>query len=516
MMDGHLLWTVLCISVFFSCAEVPVESTDSRPNIVFIMTDDHGYQALSAYSDHLIRTPHLDRLAKEGALFTNSFVSNSICAPSRAVMLTGKHNHLNGQIDNGRPFDGSQLTFPRLLQEAGYETAIIGKWHLRSQPAGFDHYEVLLGQGDYYNTPFATNGDTIPSQGYVTDVITDKSPDWIKQRESNDPFCLLVHHKATHRVWMPPLSLLDSLEDVTFPYPSTLFHDYAGRPAAASQRMSIDKDLDLVYDLKMLDEEAEIQTKYRQMYERGRISNLNEAERAVWDAHFQPIIEQFKQSDLKGEELVRWKYQRYMRDYLRCVRSVDNNVGRLLDYLDESGLAENTIVVYTSDQGFYLGEHGWFDKRFMYEESMRTPLLMRYPGHIQPGTQVEQMIQNIDYAPTFLDFAGVSVHPDMQGISWKDHLINGAAIDRNALYYHYYEFPNEHMVKRHYGVRTDRYKLIHFYEDIDQWEFYDLKSDPQELHNLVDNPEYRDRIDSLQQILQDLQVQYQDTDRSTF
>ena len=505
-MKYYFLLLLLFLSLW--CCQ---QEKTSPPNIIFIMTDDHSYQTLSAYDDRFIQTPNLDRIARDGAIFKNSFVSNSICAPSRAVMLTGKHSHLNGHINNSVTFDGSQPTFPKYLQNTGYQTALIGKWHLKSLPTGFDYFEVLRGQGDYYNTPFITKDDTIPSQGYVTNVITDKSLDWLVQRDQTKPFCLLIHHKATHRVWMPDLKYLDSLENHEFPYPETLFDKYVGRDAAAAQKMSIDKDMDLVYDLKMLDEEGEIQTKYRDMYAQGRINNLNEDERKIWDDHFNSIIKEFKEAKLKGDDLVKWKYQRYMRDYIRCLISVDDNVGRILDYLDENDLSENTLVVYTSDQGFYMGEHGWFDKRFMYEESMRTPLLMKYPKMIKPGSEINELVQNIDYAPTFLDLAGVTIPQDMQGVSLKPLLLGQADLPgRDALYYHYYEYPNEHMVKRHYGIRTDRYKLIHFYYDIDDWEFYDLKNDPQEMYNLIEDPVYKSTIDSLKVELEKLKKYYKD------
>ncbi len=487
------------------------ESRLKRPNIIFIMTDDHSYQTLSAYDDRFLKTPNLDRIAREGAIFKNSFVSNSICAPSRAVMLTGKHSHINGHTDNTKTFDGSQATFPKYLQKAGYHTALFGKWHLESQPTGFDYFEVLRGQGDYYNTPFIRKEDTITSQGYVTDVITDKSLNWLDQRDTSIPFCLLVHHKAVHRTWMPDLKYLDSLENLEFAYPETLFDNYVDREAAAAQKMSIDKDMDLVYDLKMLDPEGELQTPYRSMYERNQINHLNEEERKIWDDHYQPIIEEFKKAKLSGADLVKWKYQRYMRDYIRCVISVDDNVGRILAYLDKNNLTENTLIVYTSDQGFYMGEHGWFDKRVMYEESMRTPLLMRYPAMIQPGLVINELVQNIDYAPTFLDLAKAPVAEDIQGISLVP-LFQGQSqlTNRNALYYHYYEYPNEHMVKRHYGIRTDRYKLIHFYYDIDDWEFYDLKNDPREMYNLMDETAYHSVIDSLKIELAKLRSYYKD------
>jgi arylsulfatase A-like enzyme len=419
---------------------------------------------------------------------------------------------MNGHTDNTKTFDGSQPTFPKYLQKAGYQTALFGKWHLESLPTGFDQFEVLQGQGVYYNTPFIRKNDTIPSEGYVTDVITDKSLHWLDQRDTSKPFCLLVHHKATHRVWMPDLKYLDSLEDHEFVYPATLFDNYVGREAAAAQKMSIDKDMDLVYDLKMMDPEGEIQTKYRSMYEKSQISNLNETERKIWDDHYNALISEFKKSGLTGTDLVKWKYQRYMRDYIRCVISVDDNVGRILEYLDQNNLTENTLIVYTSDQGFYMGEHGWFDKRFMYEESMRTPLLMRYPEMIRPGLEINELVQNIDYAPTFLQLAGLSIPADMQGQSLVPLLSGQQELPgRNGLYYHYYEFPNEHMVKKHYGIRTDRYKLIHFYYDIDDWEFYDLRDDPQEMHNLMEDSDYQPVIDSLKTELEKLREYYKDS-----
>ncbi|SMO80994.1 Arylsulfatase A [Fodinibius sediminis] len=509
-----------------------------RPNIVFIMTDDHSYQTLSAYDDRFIETPNIDRIAEEGVKFVNSFVGNSICAPSRATLLTGKHSHKNGQIDNRTTFDGSQPTFPKYLRETGYQTALIGKWHLRSTPTGYDHWDRLIGQGDYYNTEFITNGDTSQTDGYVTDVITDRSLEWLENRDSNRPFALQIHHKAVHRIWMPDTSLLspDGPEPFTLPameggedqapadpnklagMPATFFDDYEGRRAASEQKMSIAEDMDLVYDLKMLDEDGELQTKYRKAYANGRYSRLNEEQKAVWDAYYDPIIEDFmdRREQMSDIELARWKYQRYMRDYLKTVQSVDKNVGRVLDYLKENGLYENTLVVYTSDQGFYMGEHGWFDKRFMYEQSMRTPLLMKFPEGMDTRREVDELVQNIDYAPTLLDLAGVKVPEDMQGRSMVP-LVQDADTDwRDALYYHYYEFPNEHMVKRHYGIRTDRYKLIHFYNDIDDWELYDLKEDPMEMNDLYGKEGYEELTEQLKARLAELQEQYDDTDRSTY
>ncbi len=480
-----------------------------KPNILVIMTDDHSYQTFSAYDDRFIQTPNLDRIAKEGVLFRNSFVTNSICAPSRAVMLTGKHSHLNGQIDNRVRFDSSQTTFPKHLQKAGYQTALIGKWHLKSAPTGFDHYEVLIGQGNYYNTDFIENGTRQTSEGYVTNVITDKSIDWLNARDQERPFCLLLHHKATHRIWFPDTALFKEFEDQEIVPPANFFDNYAGRVAAAEQKMSIAHDMDLVWDNKMLDQEGEIQTRMREPYEKRMYGRLNDSQKNAIDAYYQPIIEKFKEADLSGDELALWKYQRYMRDYLRCVRSVDNNVGRLLDYLDDHNLTDNTLVVYTSDQGFYMGEHGWFDKRFMYEESLRTPLVMRMPKHISSRKVVTELAQNLDYAPTFLEVAGLAVPEEMQGQSLLPVIKSSDRPWRAAIYYHYYEFPGAHSVKRHYGVRTDRYKLIHFYHDIDQWELFDLHEDPSEMTNLINDPGHREIIAQLKAKLSELRKAYQ-------
>lgn len=482
-----------------------------RPNIIFIMTDDHSYQTLSAYDGRFIKTPGLDRIANEGILFTNSFVANSICGPSRACMLTGKHSHANGFRDNNDQFDGSQQTFPKLLQKAGYQTAIIGKWHLKSEPTGFDYWNILPDQGNYYNPDFISHEGKTRYTGYVTDLITDFSTDWLDHRDKSKPFCLLVHHKAVHRVWMPPIKYLNEFKDRKFPLPENFYDDYKGRTAAGLQEMSIMKDMDLVYDLKMLDKEGAIHTKYRSAYQNGEYGRMINEQRKAWDTVYNPIIERFKSANLTGKELAEWKYNRYMQDYLACVQSLDDNVSRLLQYLDDQGLADNTIVVYTSDQGFYMGEHGWFDKRWMYEESFRTPLLMRLPKAYQAHGKISQLVQNIDYAPTLLDLAGVSVPSDIQGESLLP-LLKGEnpASWRKSLYYHYYEFPGEHAVRRHYGIRTDRYKLIHFYNNIDTWELFDLKKDPAEMKNLIDDPKYKPLIDDLKAQLKKLQEKYQD------
>ncbi|MDN5202144.1 sulfatase [Fulvivirgaceae bacterium BMA10] len=510
----------ICLFVAKGCGvknETKEEGPATRPNIVFIMTDDHAIQALSCYDGRFNSTPNIDRIAKEGMLFTNSFVTNSICAPSRATMLTGKFTHINGQIDNRIKFDSTQWTFPMALQQAGYQTALIGKWHLRSQPMGFDHWNILPGQGDYYNPNFIDKNGVKREEGYATNIITDKAINWLENRNGQEPFCLLVHHKAPHRTWMPDTTDLYLYDDVKFQVPETYFDNYENRRAAAEQKMSIIEDMDVVYDLKMLDAEEEIQTKYRKAFE-GQYNRMNEAQKAVWDKKYNDLIADFKEKGYTGKELALWKYQRYMEDYLACINSVDRNVGRILDYLDENNLTENTIIVYTSDQGFYLGEHGWFDKRFMYEESFKTPLLMRLPKHLQStqGNNKEHLVQNIDYAPTFLDYAGVDIPNEVQGSSLRTLIENEKPEWRDALYYHYYEFPNEHMVKRHYGVRTDRYKLIHFYNDIDEWELYDLAQDPSEMNNLYGKEEYNTITEDLKQKLVALQEEYQDTDRSTY
>ncbi|MBX2816196.1 MAG: sulfatase [Saprospiraceae bacterium] len=500
------LLLLLALLTAASCSTPTQEST--RPNILLIFTDDHSYQTFSAYDDRFIETPNLDRIADEGVLFENSFVTNSICAPSRAVILTGKHSHINGQTTNGVTFDSTQNSFIKELGAAGYETALIGKWHLRSRPTGFDHYEVLIGQGHYYNTDFIENGVKVQRPGYVTDVVTDKSLDWLEERTSDKPFCLMVQHKATHRIWQPDTSLFHEFEGVEFPLPANFFDDYEGRPAAAMHRMGIDEHMDLVWDNKMLDDEGEIETFHRDRYERVMYNRMNDGEKAAWDAYYDPIIADFKASKLEGKALAEWKYQRYMHDYLKCVRSVDNNVGRILAYLDENGLAENTLVVYTSDQGFYMGEHGWFDKRYMYEESLRTPLVMRFPAAYNARGKVEELVQNLDLAPTFLDIADVAIPQDMQGRSLLPIVEREEQHWRDAIYYHYYEYPNEHGTPKHYGIRSDRYKLIHFYEGIDSWEFYDLQQDPSEMHNAYEDDAYQDIIEEHKGRLAQLRKQY--------
>jgi arylsulfatase A-like enzyme len=502
-----LLLLVVAMTRCIDLKEQPIE----QPNILFIMTDDHGYQAISAYGHDLIKTPNLDRLAAEGVIFRNSFVTNSICGPSRAVMLTGKHSHVNGMLNNSTEFDGSQLTFPKLMQQAGYQTAIVGKWHLRSDPTGFDYWNILPGQGQYYNPDFIEMGEKKQIAGYATTITTDIAMDWLNGRDADKPFCLLLHHKAPHRTWQPDTAHLEAFLQNQYPVPDNFFDQYENRQAAAEQRLSIRAtDMDIQYDLKMQDPEGRIESRFPWMDHTAR---MNEAQKKAWKSQYDPITAAYLEANLEGDELYLWKYQRYMQDYLACIQSVDENVGRVLDYLDNNRLRENTMVVYTSDQGFYLGEHGWFDKRFMYEESFRTPLLMRLPKGYEKRGDVSQLVQNIDYAATFLDMAGIPVPKEMHGLSMKNILLGKEAEWRDALYYHYYEFPNEHMVKKHYGVRTDRYKLIHFYDDIDVWELYDIQEDPAEMNNLIEHEEYQVLIEELRSRLMQLRAQYNVPDR---
>lgn len=477
----------------------PGKAILKKPNILFIMTDDHASHAMSCYGSKINKTPNLDRIADKGIRFDNCFCTNSICAPSRAVILTGKHSHLNGVRDNVMAFDGMQQTFPKFLQEAGYETVMIGKWHLKSEPSGFDYWNVLPGQGYYYNPDMIEMGEKKQYTGYVTDIVTDVAIDFLQnKRDKNKPFQVMLHHKAPHRNWQPALRHLKIYDDVAFPEPETLFDDYSSRSEAArEQEMTINEHLRLEYDLKM----------------GPAPKRLNEAQKAGWEAAYGPKREAFQREKLKGDDLVRWKYQRYMQDYLGCISAVDENIGRVLDYLEKSGLAEKTIVIYTSDQGFYLGDHGWFDKRFMYEESLRMPLIARFPGHIKPGSVNDHMVSNLDFAPTFLELAGIEKPQDMQGQSFVKLLENKEVKNwRNSIYYHYYEYPAVHMVKRHYGVRTKHYKLMHFYYDIDAWELYDLEKDPRELNNVYNDPAYANVVKDLKSELKRLQEYYGDSD----
>jgi arylsulfatase A-like enzyme len=516
----YLFW--LCaFSLFLSaCGESADEP--ARPNIIFIMSDDHAYQALSAYQDHLIRTPGIDRLAQEGMRFTNACVTNSLCAPSRATILTGKHCHIHGKIDNNFPFDTTQVTFPQLLQAAGYQTAMFGKLHFGNNPKGIDEFKILPGQGHYYNPEFITNEGRITLEGYTTDLITDLTLDWMKNRRDPDkPFLLFYLHKAPHREWMPAERHYREFTQKTFPEPPTLFDDYEGRGSAAREaEMNILKHQNWAGDSKLrpgvLDELGITPASdwdkraMEQKYER-----FTEEQLASWNEVYDPIIEDFtmRYPDMSEKEQMQWKYQRFMQDYLACIAAVDESVAALLDYLDEAGLSGNTLVVYTSDQGFFLGEHGWFDKRFIYDESFKTPLLVRWPGVVEAGSTNEELVQNLDFAQTFLEAAGIEAPSDMQGMSLLP-LLKGEeeTWKRDAVYYHYYEYPGYHMVKRHYGIVTKHYKLAHFYYDIDEWELYDRMKDPMEMQNEYDNPAYAEVVADLKQRLSALRQEYGDSE----
>ncbi|MFK5923664.1 MAG: sulfatase [Verrucomicrobiota bacterium] len=480
---------------------------DSRPNIVFVFSDDHATQAISAYGGRLAKvapTPNLDRIAEQGMRFDRCMVTNSICGPSRATILTGKYSHKNGFYTNENTvFDGSQQTFPKLLQKAGYQTAIIGKWHLGSNPTGFDHWEILPGQGSYYNPDFITKEGKHQETGYVTNIVTDKAKAWLEQRDKDKPFILMVQHKAPHRAWDPAPEYLSTFDDVEIPEPETLFDDYSGRGTAArDQDMTIEKTMTLGRDLKVKEKDVT-----GSFMKRG-YGRLNPEQAALWDAAYQKKNDAFLAAKLTGKELTRWKYQRYMKDYLRCIKSVDDSVGELQQYLTKNGHSENTVFIYSSDQGFYLGEHGWFDKRFMFDESYRTPLLVSWPGKIKAGSVNRDLVSNLDFAETFLDLAGAEIPQDMQGASLVPIFKDSKPADwRSSHYYHYYEYPGWHMVQRHEGIYDGRYKLMHYY-DVDEWELYDMKSDPQEMKSVYGHPDYTEISKRLHRELDGLRKQF--------
>ena len=452
-----------------------------RPNILFVYCDDHAYQSISAYGSKINETPNIDRLARDGMRFDECYVTNSICGPMRAVVLTGKYSHLNGMYRNGVEFDQDQQTFPKLLQKAGYQTAIVGKYHLghKKDPQGFDYYEILIGQGPYYNPLMIKKGEgRVKHTGYTTDIITDLALGWLKTgRDAGKPFMLMYQHKAPHRSWEPGPKHLTLYDDRTIPEPESLFESYEGRPTAV-------KEQDMTIAKTMTEGDLKLKPP----------GGLTPEQRQAWDAAYEPKNEAFRKANLQGKELIRWKYQRYIKDYLRCIASVDDNLGRVLDYLDESGLASNTIVVYASDQGFYLGEHGWFDKRWIYEQSLRTPFIVRWPGVVKPGSVNSDIVSPLDFAETFLDAAGALIPDDMQGRSLVPVLEGHTPEDwRKMFYYQYFEFPAVHSVRRHYGVCDGRHKLIHFYEvDANEWELVDLQANPGENKNFYNDPKYAD------------------------
>ncbi len=496
--------------LFTSNVYTQTSKKSDKPNIIFIMSDDHAYQAISAYGSQLIKTPYIDRIAREGVLMKEAAVTNSVCSPSRAVILTGKYSHLNGMKDNGTYFDGQQQTLPKIFKQNGYRTAIVGKWHLFSTPTGFDYWDILPDQGNYYNPKFIKNGKDTVYMGYVTDIITDMALNWISQNKEEAPFFLMLHHKAPHRNVMPPLKYLDKYNDRKFPLPSNFYDDYSGRAALQLQKVTMHEHLDIRYDSKIPCDTCPINpiNDWAPAEFQREIERLTPAERKIWDAAYQREYENFKKLKTR-DEVVRFQFQRYMEDYLRCVNSVDDNIGRVLKFLDDNGMAENTIVVYMSDQGFFLGEHGLYDKRFMYKESFKTPMMIRYPAAFKGGKKINEYVLNLDIAPTLLDLSGIAVPADMQGQTMKLLLERGKDKNwRKEIYYHYYE--RSFGLTRHYGIRTERYKLIRFYDPVDSWELYDLKKDPNEMRNLYADPAYTGVVKDLKARLKALQEKYKD------
>ena len=495
---------------------IMLQGAEKQPNILFVFSDDHAPQAIGAYGSKINDTPNLDRIAREGAIFQNSFCANSICGPSRACILTGKHSHKNGFLRNGNRFDGTQMTFPKLMQDAGYQTAIIGKWHLSSNPTGFNHWEILPGQGSYYNPDLIQmNGERKRYEGYCTDIITENALNWLKDKRDPDrPFMLMCQHKAPHRNWSPPPRHFSLYKGVDIAEPETLFDDYEGRSKLLKENeMSLKDHFFWGHDMKFHGD-SQYPDQFRPGLANGEYRRMTDSQKAAWDAAYQPendkFLQQMKAGKLSSKDVIRWKYQRYIKDYLRCIQAVDDGVGAMLEYLDESGLADNTIVIYSSDQGFYLGEHGWYDKRWMFEESLRMPFLIRWPGVIQPGVDAKALIQNIDYGPTFLEIAGAEIPGEMQGRSMVPMLQaqgQPSASWRDAIYYAYYENAAVHNVPVHDGVRTARYKLM-FFPRTREWNLFDLEKDPHEMVSVHADPDYAAILAGMQKRYRDLRQFY--------
>ena len=553
-MDNKSLLSFAALSCIAATAQAQQKAAAAtqRPNIVYIMCDDHAFQCISAYGSPISKlapTPNIDRIAERGMRFDRAFVENSLSTPSRACLMTGLYSNQNGQRQLGEGIDTTRTFFTEQLQQAGYQTAVVGKWHMGCDPKGFDYYHIYNDQGQYYNPQYRgtdTDCKYIVEEGYSTDLTTDHALSFIEHRDTNKPFCLLLHHKAPHRNWLANTKYFGMYDNVTFPMPETFYDDYETRGSAVrTQKMSVTKDMRWEQDFKvpeMLDTaNADSWDSYLSLM--NEVNRMNPEQRIAWGKYYFPRNRRLLEARLTGKELDEWKYQNYIRDYMSVIKSVDESVGRVLDYLDSHGLTDNTIIVYTSDQGFYMGEHGWFDKRFMYEESLRTPLLIAYPGHIQPGTVCNKLVQNIDYAPTFLDLAGVSKPKELPGRSLTPIFKAGDKVKgwRNSIYYHYYDYPTYHMVRKHDGVRTDRYKLIHFYgaggldavkenkyqrqpgtrehgcmtyltslgyfepkdSAVNYNELYDLQADPHELNNLYGKPGYEKITKQLQKQLND-------------
>ena len=553
-MDNKSLLSFAALSCIAATAQAQQKAAAAtqRPNIVYIMCDDHAFQCISAYGSPISKlapTPNIDRIAQRGMRFDRAFVENSLSTPSRACLMTGLYSNQNGQRQLGEGIDTTRTFFTEQLQQAGYQTAVVGKWHMGCDPKGFDYYHIYNDQGQYYNPQYRgtdTDGKYIVEEGYSTDLTTDHALSFIEHRDTNKPFCLLLHHKAPHRNWLANTKYFGMYDNVTFPMPETFYDDYETRGSAVrTQKMSVTKDMRWEQDFKvpeMLDTaNADSWDSYLSLM--NEVNRMNPEQRIAWGKYYFPRNRRLLEARLTGKELDEWKYQNYIRDYMSVIKSVDESVGRVLDYLDSHGLTDNTIIVYTSDQGFYMGEHGWFDKRFMYEESLRTPLLIAYPGHIQPGTVCNKLVQNIDYAPTFLDLAGISKPKELPGRSLTPLFKAGDKVKvwRSSIYYHYYDYPTYHMVRKHDGVRTDRYKLIHFYgaggldavkenkyqrqpgtrehgcmtyltslgyfepkdSAVNYNELYDLQADPHELNNLYGKPGYEKITKQLQKQLTD-------------
>lgn len=488
-------------------AHAQQKAETKRPNIIFILSDDHARSAVSAYGGinaQLAPTPNIDAIGNDGAIFNNMLCTNAISGPSRACLITGKYSTSHGfyQNEGGIQFDNTQTTVQKLLRENGYNTALVGKWHLMSKPTGFDYYKIhgdKSQQGTYWDPIFEENGKKHTEKGYATNLVTDAAIQWISQgRDKNKPFCMMLNFKAPHRPWEPDTKYLHLFDDVDFPFPASFNDNYSGREKTAAESMATIENHLSRGDLKQTPPEG-----------------LSKQERSKWlwwggsgkNQYWSP------DSTLKGQALKNWKFQQYVKNYLRCVRSVDDNVGRVMAYLKENGMLENTIVIYMGDQGFYLGEHGWYDKRWMYEESIQMPCLISYPNGIKAGTKIDKIALNVDITPTLLNYAGIKAPKDMQGVSLKGLLEKDKKVEANwrkSAYYQYFEYPKWHNVQPHYGVRTDRYKLIHFYYNVDVWEFYDLEKDPTEVKNQYNNPEYSKVITSLKKELSKLQKQYGD------
>ncbi len=516
---GDFPMKILLTTFSFLCCCLSAIGADKQPNILFLFSDDHALNAISSYGGPLkdvAPTPNIDRIANEGALFQNSFCANSICGPSRASILTGKHSHKNGFLRNSRePFDQSQWTVAKALQGSGYSTAVIGKWHLKSNPVGFDYWEILPGQGSYYNPAFIQmNGKTEKFEGYATDLATDKAINWLDKRDSDKPFFLMCQHKAPHRTFSPALRHLGAFDDVEIPEPDSLFDDYKNRSELlAANEMEIDRHFDWAYDVKLRkDEMGDVKLPGSNRYGTPEYNRMSDAQKKVWDAHFSPknraFLDDFSAGKLSHKDVVKWKYQRYIKNYLATVKAVDESVGRMLRYLDDNDLAENTVIIYSSDQGFFLGEHGWYDKRWMFEESFKMPFIIRWPGVVKPGARPKALIQNIDYAPTFLEMAGQDAPAEIQGRSivplLKDENADGW---RESLYYAYYEL-GEHRVPQHFGVRTHQHKLIYF-PGTDEWHLFDLKKDPQEMRNVHDDPAYAETVKAMRAEYDRLREEYE-------